>query len=133
MLGVSPNAMKVIKTANSLKLKMADIPAVRKEASAGDMSTLPIEFTSSSDVFSLMLMDSKTAAGNHRQAITYFNLCSDFFIPNWLPPEAVGGVPRHIKEDFQLATDPTKKDAMTLMNGFNKAFKKTRFFKKKEH
>ena len=128
MLGVSPSAMKVIQTANAPKLKMADIPAVLKEASIGDTSALHMEFTPSPDVFSLMLMDSKIAADNHRQAITYFNLCGDFFIPTWLPPEAVGGVPRHIKEDFQLATDPTKKDAMTFMNGFNKAFNKTRFF-----
>ena len=45
----------------------------------------------------------------------------------------MGGVAHHITEEFKLATDPTKKDALTWMNSINKAFNKTMFFRKKEH
>ena len=58
MLGVSPNAMKLIQTTNALKLKSSDIPGVRKEASMGDLSAWPVEFMPSPDIYSLLLSDS---------------------------------------------------------------------------
>ena len=42
MLGVSPSAMKVIQTANALKLKSSDIPGILNEASMGDLSASPL-------------------------------------------------------------------------------------------
>ena len=82
----------------------------------------------SPDIYSLLLSDSKAAAEKGHQALTYFNLYEKDFLPPWLPPEAVGGVAVHIKENYSLATDATKKDALTLINGFNKVYDKKRFF-----
>ena len=78
------------------------------------------------------MMDTKAAKRDGKQRITYFYLCENDFIPNWMPPEAVGGVTHHITEEFKLATDPTKKDVTSLMSSINKAFNKSRFFRKKE-
>ena len=115
MLGVSPNAMKIIQTTNALNLK----------------SSLPVEFMPSPDIYSLLLSDSTAASERGHHALTYFNLCEKDFLPPWLPPEAVGGVAVHIKEDYSLATDATKKDALTLINGLNKVYGKKKFFNKK--
>ena len=77
-------------------------------------------------------MDTKLAKKDGKQRITYFYLCDNEFLPPWMPPEAVGGVQRHITEDFKLATDPTKKDAMTWINNINNTFNKAMFFRNKD-
>ena len=78
-------------------------------------------------------METKVAAADSRQPFTYFDLSKEGFTPEWLPPDAVGGVPTHIAEDFKLATDQNKKDFMELVTVIGKAFRKTRFFTKEEH
>ena len=125
--------MKVMQNVNAVKVTSHGIPKIMAGASLGDMSKLPIELFPSTDVYSLLLTDNRAAVEAGRQALTYFNLCDNAFIPPWLPPDAVGGVSQHIKEDFALATDPTKKDALTLMNDISKVYNKTRFFRKTEH
>ena len=79
------------------------------------------------------MMNTNASRKENKQPLTYFYLCGEYFIPNWLAPEAVGGLPHHLADEFKLATDPTKKDAVTFMNGINKAFNKAMFFMKKEH
>ena len=132
-LGTSPNAMKVIQASNADKVKPKDIATLHQNAKTGDIAKLPYNLILSADIYSLLMMDTNTAQKDNKQALTYFYLCDQDFLPPWLPPEAVGGVAHHITEEFKLATDPTKKDAMTWMNSINKTFNKTRFFRKKEH
>ena len=100
MLGVGPQAMKVMQIVNAVKVTSHGIPKIMAGASLGDMSKLPIEFFPSTDVYSLLLTDNRAAVEAGRQALTYFNLCDNAFIPPWLPPDAVGGVSQHIKVDL---------------------------------
>ena len=131
-LGVGANSTKVIQTSNAERVKPQEIGPIHKKAKMGDLSTLPYNLILSSDVYTLLLMDTKLTKQDGKQRITYFDLCANDFIPNWLPPEAVGGVSGHITEDFRLNTDPTKKDVISLMSNINKALNKSMFFRRKD-
>ena len=130
-LGVGANSTKVLQTSNADRVKPQDIFSIHKKAEMGDLSILPYNLILSADVYTLLLMDTKLTKQDGKQRITYFDLCANDFIPNWLPPEAIGGVSDHITEDFRLNTNPTKKDVISLMSNINKAFNKSRFFRRK--
>ena len=131
-LGVGANSTKVLQTSNCDRVKPQDIRTLYKKASIGDFFALPYNLIVSSDVHNILLMDTNLSKKDGKQRITYFDICANDFISNWLPPEAVGGVSDHITEDFRLNTDPTKKDVISLMSNINKAFSKTRFFRSKD-
>ena len=134
MMGTGAMAHTVMNTMNAVKVTPSMIPAFLNEASLGDdIDMLPMEFTPSTDVISMLMTEYNAARLANRQAFTYFLLTDDAFQPPWLPAEAIGGIMHFIKEDLILATDNQKKDALTMFNGLNKAFEKTRFFRKREH
>ena len=72
MLGASPNAMKVIQASNADKVKPGDIATLLKNAKTGDISKLPINLILSSDIYTLLMMDTNAAKKDNKQAITYF-------------------------------------------------------------
>ena len=110
------------------RYKSSEISPSMKLAVVDDLSTLPVEFIADPEVFSLLMMETKAATEDGRQPFTYFDLCQDSFTPQWFAPEAVGGVPAQVAEDFKFATDQNEKGIMELVTGIGKAFCKTRFF-----
>ena len=133
MLGSGPMTNTVMQAVNSVRMNPEQISEILRGAVFGDLSKLPFDFTPSTDVCSILLTENQAAAKNKRQPMSYIVLSEQAFLPEWVPPDAVGGIAHHIKPDMHLATDSEKKDALTMMNGLNKAFEKTRFFMKKEH
>ena len=95
-LGVGANSTKVLQTSNADRVKPRDICSLHKKATMGDLSILPYNLIISSDVYTILLTDTNLTKQDGKQRITYFDLCANDFLPNWLPPEAVGGVSDHI-------------------------------------
>ena len=87
--GVGANSTKVIQASNADKVKAQDISTLLQNAKTGDISKLPYNRILSPDVFTLLMVDTKAAKRDGKQRITYFYLCENDFIPNWMPPEAV--------------------------------------------
>ena len=134
MMGTGAMAHTVLNTVNAVKVTPKMIPAFLRMASLGnDIDSLPMEFTPSTDVISMLISEGNAAIADNRQAFTYFLLTDDAFQPQWLPPEAIGGIVHFIKEDLILATDNQKKDALTMINGLSKSIDKTRFFRSRDH
>ena len=127
-------AHMVMNTANALKVTPNMIPGIMQElAISADIGRLPMEFTPSTDVFSIFLTENNAATLAGRQPLSYWLLTDDAFLAPWLPPEVIGGLVQFVKEDIMLAADDQRKDALTLVNGLSKTFEKIRFFRRREH
>ena len=127
-------AHMVLSTQNAVKVAPHMIPGIMQDlAISEDIGRLPMEFTQSTDVFSIFMTENKAAKLAGRQPLSYWPLTDEAFLPPWLPPEAVGGIVQFVKEDIMLATDDQRKDALTLVNGLSKNFEKIRFFRCDKH
>ena len=109
MMGAAPNAVKILQASNKHRFKSLEISPLMKQTEMCDLSTLPVEFIVFPNVFSILMMETNAAVADNRQPFTYFDLYKEDFTPEWLPPDAIGGVPAHIAEHFKLATDQNKK------------------------
>ena len=134
MLGPNPMAHMVMNTANAIKVTPNMIPEIMQEyAICEDIGRLAIEFTPSTDVFSLFMTENIAADKAGRQALSYWILTDDSFTAPWLPPEKIGGLVTFLKDDLMLAADENRKDALSLVNGLSKTWDKMRFFRSREH
>ena len=134
MLGPNPMAHTVMNTMNAVKVTPSMIPGILQNMAFGDdIGRIPMDFTPSTDVFSLILTENSAARLAGRQAFSYFILADDAFQAQWLPPEAICGLVHFVKEDMMLATDNLRKDSLSLVNGLSKTFEKLMFFCKREH
>ena len=112
MMGPNPMAHMVMSTQNAMKVTPNMIPGIMQELAISwqsgiseDIGRLPMEFTPSTDVFSIFLTENKAAKLAGRQPLSYWRLTDEAFMPPWLPPEAVGGLVQFVKEDIMLAAD----------------------------
>ena len=114
MMGATPSAMKILQTSNMIRYTASDIFQLLKDATMCDLSTVPVGFASFPDVYSALMMETRSAIAEGRQPLSYVDISKEDFTPTWLPPEAVGSVASHIAKEFKLATDPNKKGILEL-------------------
>ena len=67
MMGAAPSAMKILQTSNMIRDKASDIGQLLKNTTMGDLSTLPVEFMSFSDDYSLLMMETRGAIADNRK------------------------------------------------------------------
>ena len=106
LMGASLTAIRVNKLIGQRKLQPANINQLL--VTAGDMCGLlgfTDGFRDSSDLYTLMYLQSKQAKEENKQAFTYIDFTRTEVICPWYTDEAVDGVSTGITEEFKLAAD----------------------------
>ena len=129
---MSLTAIQVSRLLGQQKLKTVDIDQLLSKAGdMCDLSNLQLRFKDFVAIYNLVVLQSRTAKREEKQAFTYIDFKRQEMLRPWLNEESVGGDVTGIAEKFKLATDKSTSSIMALHNGINKAIGKTCFLRRK--